>query len=266
MTKIPRAKMKLKFLIKDEDLPKTTILSIIHMMSIILPLIVVSFKSFLEIAVTYGVWEVIQVIYLSVFYKKIVLERYASAKLRRVTISFISTNVYLVIITLIHSLKNVSLTWFFPIASTLLVFVLSLILSTLITEKNYLSKIKSVHASSEGFSFPFYKFTAIIPMYFVVLSVIIKSKTYIAVSLSLLTIGSLYSALGEYFHTKKKDELDKLIKYEASFIAMQFLPAFVLPLYLLEVFFKLQIPWFYCLFGFIMIHALIQAVINKKYE
>lgn len=258
--------MKFKFSVKDEDLPKTTILSIIHVMSIILPLIAISFKSFLEIAVTYGVWEVIQVIYLSVFYKKIVLERYASAKLRRVTISFISTNVYLVILTLIHSLKNTSPTWSFLIISTLLVFVLSLILSALITEKNYLSKIKSAFASNEGFSFPFYKLTAIIPMYFVVLGVIIKSKTYMAISLSLLTVGFLYTALGEYFHTKKKDELDRLIKYEASFIAMQFLPALILLLYLLEVFFKLQIPWFFCLFGFIMIHALIQAIINKKYE
>jgi hypothetical protein len=103
-------------------------------------------------------------------------------------------------------------------------------------------------------------------MFFVLPSIFIKSKIYIGISLVLLVIGMAYTGLGEYFYTKRKDELDRLIKYEASFVAMQLLPAVFVPLFLVETFWKIQVPWFYVMILFSISHALVQTIINRKYE
>jgi hypothetical protein len=87
-----------------------------------------------------------------------------------------------------------------------------------------------------------------------------------AVSLSLLVVGMIYTGLGEYFNTKRKDELDRQIKYEASYLAMNFLPAIFSPLFFIETFWKVRVPWFYAMMFFFIIHGMVQAIINKKYE
>ena len=94
--------MAFKFIVKDEDLPKPTVLSIIHLISIFLVTAVSGFiikNNFPPYTIiTWVAFEIIQVVYMSVFYKKIVWERYANSKLRTITVSFIASNIYIAII------------------------------------------------------------------------------------------------------------------------------------------------------------------------
>ena len=256
--------MAFKFIVKDEDLPKPTILSIMHVVSIFLGMSVFTFAGTAHqppyVLIVFVISEFIQIIYMFVFYKKIVWERYANPKLRTVTISFIAINIFLGIVSLFQ-LALVSL-----IISYLLIFFATILLTIYLRKKNFQARAKSWFNSLKDFSFPFYKFTAIVPMFLLSAGIFIKSKVYLALSIGLLALGFSYSALGEYYYTKKKDELDRLVKYEASYIAMQFLPGVFIALFLVQSFFKIQVPWFYVLIIFILTHALVQALINKKYE
>jgi hypothetical protein len=81
-----------------------------------------------------------------------------------------------------------------------------------------------------------------------------------------VVLSLLYLGIGEYFQTKRKDELDRMIKFEASFIAMQIMPALIFLLFSIELFYHVQISWPYFMVGFAFIHMLIQAIINKRYE
>lgn len=209
----------------------------------------------------------IQVIYVFVFRKKIVFEKYASSILRTVTISFIVSNIYLAIIFLsgylygyfFLSLAQLIISMFFVSTATCLI--------TIYLRKNdFLARIKTRFVLIKDFSFPFYKISGIIPMFFLLPCIFFKSKVYLGFSLTLLVVGMIYTGLGEYFYTKRKDELDRLIKYEASYIAMQLLPGFFIPLFFIETIWKIQVPWFPVMMIFIFIHLLVQTIINRKYE
>lgn len=260
--------MAFKFIVKDEDLPKPTILSIIHLISIFLgmPALIGTSNHPPHTIIIFVISEFIQIIYMFVFYKKIVWGRYANSKLRTVTISFITTNIFLGIVSLLELTYGA----FFPlvplIISHLLVFFITIPFTMYFRKINFLTRAKTWSLSLKEFSFPFYKFTAIIPMFFLLPSILIKSKVYLGISLVLLVIGLAYTGLGEYFYTKRKDELDRLIKYEASYFAMNLLPAIFLPLFFIETFWKIQVPWFYVMLLFFFIHALVQTIINRKYE
>lgn len=262
--------MAFKFIVKDEDLPKPTILSIIHVASLFLGMPVFTLTGTdnqpLYTLIIFAVSEFIQIIYLFAFYKKIVWARYANSKLRTITISFIATNIFFGAVSLLQFAYGAPLSLTPLIISYLLIFSTTILFTLYLRKIDFLARTKSWFISFEDFSFPFYKFTAIIPMFLVLPSILIKSKFYLALSIGVLALGFCYTALGEYYYTKKKDELDRLIKYEASYIAMQFLPAVFIPLFLIESFFKIQVPWFYILIVFVLIHALVQAFINKKYE
>ena len=259
--------MAFKFIVKDEDLPKPTTLSTIHIISISAGIILFTLKNIpLQSVITFGFLELIQVIYLAVFYKKIVWERYANPTLRTVTISFISVNIFLALFSLLIYATGSIISLLVLILTLATVFTLSFFVTNYLRKTNALKKIKAVLASPKDFTFPFYKFTAIIPMFIILPGIFLKSKICIAVSIALLTIGYIYTALGEIYNTKKKDELDRLIKYEASYISIQILPGIIIPLFLIESFFKIQIPWSFVLIVFVLIHALIQTVINKRYE
>ncbi len=262
--------MAFKSFVKDEDLPKPTILSIMHVVSIVLGMPVFTLAGTANqppyTLIIFAVSEFVQIIYLFTFYKKIVWERYANSKLRTVTISFIATNIFFSAVSLLQLAYGVFLSLATLVISYLLIFFTTILFTLYLRKINFLTRAKSWFISLKDFSFPFYKFTAIIPMFLVLPSLLIKSKIYLAFSIGLLALGFCYTALGEYYYTKKKDELDRLIKYEASYIAMQFLPGASIALFLVQSFFKIQVPWFYVLIVFVLIHALVQAFINKKYE
>ncbi len=266
--------MAFKFIVKDEDLPKPTVLALVHLVSIFLGMPAIAgvsndspyFKDIPSLMVVFIVSEFLQIIYMSIFYKKIVWGRYANTKLRTVTISFIATNVFLGILSILQ-LKYEALLSMVPlIISTLSVFFIAIPLTIFLRQIDFLTRVKTLPVSIKDFSFPFYKIAGIVPMFLVLPSILFKSKVYLGISLALLVMGMLYAGIGEYFYTKKKDELDRLVKYEASFFAMQLMPAIFLPLFMIEAFWKIQIPWFYALMLFSIIHALIQTVINRRYE
>lgn len=260
--------MIFKFIVKDEDLPKPTILSITHLISIFLGMPAFSGINNLPLytMIIFATSEIIQVVYMFVFYKKIVWGRYANLKLRTVTISFIATNIFLGIVSLLQLKYGAFLSLVPLIISYLLIFFAVIPLTIYLRKINFLTSVKTWFVSLKDFSFPFYKFTGIIPMFFLLPSILIKSKVYLGISLVLLVIGMAYTGLGEYFYTKKKDELDRLIKYEASYVAMQLLPAFFIPLFFVETFWKIQVPWFYVMILFLVAHTLVQTIINRKYE
>ncbi|MCL4549304.1 MAG: hypothetical protein M1495_12125 [Bacteroidetes bacterium] len=262
--------MAFKFIVKDEDLPKPTILSIIHVISIFLGMPVFTLTGTANqppyTLIIFAVSEFIQIIYLFSFYKKIVWGRYASSKLRTVTISFIATNIFFGVVSLLQFAYGVPLSLTPLIISYLLIFSTTILFTLYLRKIDFLARTKSWFNSLKDFSFPFYKFTAIVPMFLLLAGIFIKSKVYLAFSIGLLALGFCYTALGEYYYTKKKDELDRLIKYEASYTAMQFLPGIAVALFLVQSFFKIHVPWFYVLVVFVLIHALVQAFINKKYE
>jgi len=257
--------MNFKFIVKDEDLPKPTLLATIHICSMFfgIGVTVGAYDSFLFIFV---VWEFIQVIYMCLYYKNIVWERYANNRLRMVTLSFITTNVYFTLLVILSRLFDFILPLSIMIVLMIIIFVASLPVLIYLRNINFLSRFKSKLSGIKNFSFPFYKYSGIVSMFLIILSFFLKSKVYLGISLILLAIGLAYTGFGEYIYIRKKDELDRLIKYEASFIAMQLLPAITLPLFFLERFYNIKIPWFYFLLGFFMIHGIIQAVINRKYE
>lgn len=260
--------MAFKFIVKDEDLPKPTILSITHVISIFLGMAAFTGRNNLHpnTMVVFVISEFIQIIYMFAFYKKIVWERYANTKLKTVTISFITTNVFLGIVSLLELKYGAFFSLVPLIISLLLVFFTTLQITIYLRKINFLSRAKTWFILLKEFSFPFYKFTGIIPMFFLLPSILIKSKIYLGISLALLVIGMAYTGLGEYFYTKRKDELDRLIKYEASFFAMQLLPAIFIPLFFVETFWKIQVPWFYAIILFSVVHTLVQTIINRKYE
>lgn len=260
--------MAFKFIVKDEDLPKPTILSITHLISIFIGMAAFTgINNFPPYSmIIFAASEILQIIYMFVFYKKIVWERYANYKLRTVTISFITTNVFIGIISLLELKYGVFLSLVPLIISLLFVFFVTILLTIYFRKINLLTRTKIWFISFKDFSFPFYKFTGIIPMFFLFPSILIKSKVYLGISLVLLIIGMAYTGLGEYFYTKRKDELDRLIKYEASYFAMQLLPAVFVPLFFVETFWKIQVPWFYAMILFLIIHTLVQTIINRKYE
>lgn len=259
--------MAFKFIVKDEDLPKPTTLSITHVVSILFaPFLFGTGKIPIHILVTFTTLEIIQVIYSAVFYKKIVWERYTNTKLRTVTISFISVNLYLTVVSLLTLVLGNFISLSLLLVSIAMLFTSTLLFTAYLRKIDAHNRIKAFLKPPKDFSFPFYKFTAVIPMFLILSSIFIKSKIYYAVSIALLALGFFYTALGEYYNTKKKDELDRLIKYQASYVAMQFLPAVFIPLFLVETLFKVQVPWFYILVIFVFGHELVQAFINKKYE
>lgn len=266
--------MAFKFIVKDEDLPKPTMLALIHLVSIFLGMPAIAgvnndspyFKDIPPLMIVFIVSEFLQIIYMFIFYKKIVWGRYTNTKLRTVTISFIATNVFLGILSILR-LKYGELLSLVPlIISALTVFFIAIPFTIFLRKKDFLARVKTLPVSLKGFSFPFYKIAGIVPMFLVLPSIFFESNVYLGISLTLLVIGLLYAGLGEYFYTKRKDELDRLVKYEASFFAMQLMPAIFLPLFMIETFWKIQIPWFYALMLFSIIHALIQTVINRRYE
>ena len=262
--------MAFKFIVKDEDLPKQTILSITHVISIFLGMPALTFTETTNqppyTLIIFVISEFIQVIYMFAFYKKIVWGRYANPKLRTITISFIATNIFLGVVSLLQLKYGAFLSLVPLIISYLLIFFTAIPFTIYLRKINFLTRAKTWSLSLKDFSFPFYKFTAIIPMFFLLPSILIKSKVYLGISLVLLVIGLAYTGLGEYFYTKSKDELDRLIKYEASYFAMQLLPAVFVPLFFVETFWKIQVPWFYAMILFSFIHALVQLIINRKYE
>ncbi|MBI3125635.1 MAG: hypothetical protein HYZ10_14665 [Ignavibacteriales bacterium] len=266
--------MAFKFIVKDEDLPKPTVLALVHLVSIFLGMPAIAgvnnnspyFKDIPPLMIVFIVSEFLQIIYMFTFYKKIVWERYTNTKLRAVTISFIATNVFLGILSILQLKYGALLSMVPLIISTLTVFFIVIPFTIFLRKKDFLTSVKTLPVSIQDFSFPFYKIAGIIPMFLVLPSILFKSKVYLGISLALLVMGMLYAGIGEYFYTKKKDELDRLVKYEASFFAMQLMPALFLPLFMMEAFWKIQIPWFYALMLFSIIHALIQTVINRRYE
>jgi hypothetical protein len=258
--------MNFKFIVKDEDLPKPTLLSQIHVCSFFLGIGVTSAITNATFIIIFVVLEIVQVIYMFLNYRKIVWERYANSRLRTITISFIATNVYFTLLAIISRFFDFILLPLIMIVSMIIIFVVSLLVTIYLRNINFVSRVKSKIIGMKNFSFPFYKYSGIVPIFFTILSFFFKSKVYLGISLILLAVGLVYAGLGEYIYIKRKDELDRLIKYEASFIAMQLLPAIIFPLFFLERFYNIKIPWFYFLIGFYMVHTLIQTLINRKYE
>lgn len=262
--------MAFKFLVKNEDLPKSNILSLTHSISFFLGMPALIFTESTNqppyTLIVFAISEFIQIIYIAVFYKKIVREGYTNSKLRTVTISFITTNIFLGTVSLLQLIYGASLPLFPLIISFLFIFFTTIPLTVYLRKIDFLTSVKSWFISLKDFSFPFYKITGIIPIFFLLPTVFLKSKIYMGITLVLFVIGIVYTGLGEFFYTKRKDELDRLIKYEASYFAMQFLPAFFVPLYFVETFWKVQVPWFYVMLLFFLVHALVQAFINRKYE
>jgi hypothetical protein len=256
--------MGFNFVVKDENLLKPTILSVLHILSLLLGLL--SFSKYLNVPtdfiISFSLLLLIQTLYLAIFYRKIVWERYSNVKLRAITTIFIFLNLAHAVIVLlgVYSGNFISLHSYLFLLS--IVIVIS-IFFVLYVKDSFINKIMPL---ASNFTFPHYKYAAAIPIFILIPIIFTKNSLLIGISLLLLLFSSLYTVLGEYRQTKRKDELDRLIKFEASYLSIQLMSAFFFPLYLMGIILKISIPWFYIMFIFLISHTLFQAIINKRYE
>lgn len=256
--------MGLNFIVKDENLPKPTILSVLHILSLLLGLL--SFSKYLNVPtdfiISFSILLLVQTLYLAIFYRKIVWERYSNKKLRAITMLFIFLNLAhsAIILLGVYSGNFISLHSYLFLLS--IVIVIS-IFFVFYFKDSFINKIRPL---ASNFNFPHYKYASAIPIFILIPIVFTKNSLLIGLSLLLLLFSSLYTVLGEYWQTKRKDELDRLIKFEASYLTIQIMNAFFFPLYLVGIILKVNIPWVEIIIIFLISHALFQAIINKRYE
>jgi hypothetical protein len=256
--------MGFKFVVKDENLPKPTVLSVLHILSLLLGML--SFSKYLNVPtdfiISFSILLLLQTLYLAIFYRKIVWERYSNIKLRVITTVFIFLNLAHAIIVLfgVYSGNFISLHSYLFLISV--VIVISIFFALFVKGSSF----NEIMRLASNFNFPHYKYAAAIPIFILIPTIFTKDSLLIGTALLLLFFSSLYTVLGEYRQTKRKDELDRLIKFEASYLTIQIVNAFFFPLYLMGIILKISIPWFYIMVIFLISHTLFQAIINKRYE